>query len=94
MHHYANLQSKEDCEDMAFLSANSTPEYKESSPVYTFKEIRGAKGVFKPLDQIGVVSLRHFCFEMIGKRKRAEKPEDSSDSSTETSEGSLKKHQG
>ena len=35
MHHYASLQNEEDCEDMAFLTASSTPEYRvwESCPV-------------------------------------------------------------
>ena len=30
MHHYASLQGEEDCEDMAFLTASSTPEYRKS----------------------------------------------------------------
>ena len=72
MHHYASLQSEEDCEDMVFLSASSTPEYRGSRPVYTFKEIHGAKGIFRPGDQVGEISLRHFCFAKIGKRKREE----------------------
>ena len=72
MHHYASLQSEEDCEDMAFLLANSTPEYRGSRPVYTFEEIRGAKGIFRPGNQVGEISLRHFCFAKIGKRKREE----------------------
>ena len=70
MHHYASLQNEEDCEDMAFLTASSTPEYRESRPVYTFKEIQGAKGLFKPGDQVGEISLRHFCFVRAAKRKR------------------------
>ena len=71
MHHYANLQSEEDCEDMVFLSASSTPEYRDSRPVYVFKEIE-TKGIFYPGNQVGEISLRHFCFSMIGKRKRSE----------------------
>ena len=78
MHHYASLQSEEDCEDMAFLTASSTPEYRESRPVYTFKEIQGAKGIFKPGDQVGEISLRHFCFMRAAKRKRQKTPESSS----------------
>ena len=84
MHHYANLECEEDCEDMAFLSASSTPEYRESNPVYTFKETRGTKGVFKPGDQVGEISLRHFCLMRAGKRKRK----------TRKSDSSPKKHQG
>ena len=78
MHHYASLQSEEDCEDMEFLTASSTPEYRESRPVYTFKEIQGAKGIFKPGDKVGEISLRHFCFLRAAKRKRGEIPESSS----------------
>ena len=83
MHHYANLQSEEDCEDMAFLSASSTPEYSESCPVYNFKEIQTAKGIFKPGVQVGEIALRHFCLVRAGKRKRTGK-----------SDNSTKKHQG
>ena len=68
MHHYASTGSKGDCGKMAFLSASSTPEYIESHqgegvvhPVYTFKKIRGANTKFRPGDQVGEISLRHFC---------------------------------
>ena len=61
IHHYAHLKSKEDSEDMVFLSASATPEFRESGPVYVFKEIEGAKGVFKPGYQVGEITLRHFC---------------------------------
>ena len=87
MHHYANLRSEEDCKDMTFLSASSMPEYRDSHPVYTFKEIVGSKGIFKPGDQVGEVSLRHFCLVKTVKRKRTEK--ESSDP-----EASPKKQQG
>jgi hypothetical protein len=69
MHHYACVESEEDCEDMVFLSASSTPEYRESRPVYTFKEIHGSKGVFKAGDQVGEISLRHFCFTKIARKR-------------------------
>ena len=73
MHHYASLQSEEDCEDMAFLSASPTPEYRGSHPVYIFKKIRRVKGIFRPGDQVGEISLRHFCYAQIGiKRERGE----------------------
>jgi hypothetical protein len=69
MHHYTCLESEGDCEDMVFLSASSTPEYRESRPVYTFKEIHGAKGMFKAGDQVGEISLRHFCFTKIARKR-------------------------
>ena len=78
MHHHASLQNEEDCEDMAFLTASSTPEYRESRPVYTFKEIQGSKGIFKPGDQVGEISLRHFCLVRVAKRKRDDTQESSS----------------
>ena len=85
MNHYANLRSQEDCECMRFLSASSTPEYRDSQPVYAFKEMLGSKGTFKPGDQVGEVLLQHFCFGITGKRKR---------NSEESSAISSKKHQG
>ena len=69
--HYASLTCKEDCEDMAFFSASSTPEFKGSELVYTFKKICGDKATFRPGDQVGEISLRHFCITKIGRRRRA-----------------------
>ena len=69
IHHHANLRSEEDCEDMVFLSASSTPEYRESHPVYTFKKICGAKTMFRPGDQVGEIALRHFCGLKAGKKR-------------------------
>ena len=75
--HYACLQSEEDCEDMVFLSASSIPQYRESSPVYVFREIQGERGRFRPGDQVGEISLRHFCILKIGKKRKRD--EDTSD---------------
>ena len=65
IHHHARLAGEEDCAKMRFLSASSTPEYKESKPglhpVYTFRKVRGAKIRFASGDQVGEISLRHFC---------------------------------
>ena len=84
IHHHVSLQSEEDCEDMVFLSASSTPEYRESHPVYTFKKISGVKTVFRPGDQVGEIALKHFCLIRNGKRKRKVKNSDTTS----------KKHQG
>ena len=93
IHHYACLESEEDCEEMTFLSASSTPEYKESRqdegvvhPVYTFKKIRGANAKFRPVDQVGEISLRHFCIIKVGRKRSIQ------DSSVEAE--SEKKHKG
>ena len=79
IHHYACLESEEDCDDMVFLSASTTPEFRESGPVYIFKEIKQAKGVFKPGYLIGEITLRYFCLVKVGKRKRPSKSPESSE---------------
>ena len=85
--HYARLQSEEDCEKMVFLSASSTPECLDgSSPVYIFKEIKSAKGVFRPGDQQGEIALRHFCIVKVGSKRSRDDDEGSCDSQ--------KKHRG
>ena len=67
IHHYANLVSEEDCEEMAFFSARLDPIIRESGPVYVFEKIRQAKGLFKPNCQIGQIVLSHFCLSMVGR---------------------------
>ena len=66
--HNANLQTEKDCENMVFLSASSTPEYRGSSPVYEFKEITDTKKLFisgqeKPY---GEIQLNHFSIFTTG----------------------------
>ena len=69
IYHFYALESREDCEDMAFLSAPATPLMKENQkPVYQFKVL--PSGIFKPLEDRGHVSLKHFCLKTLGKRKR------------------------
>ena len=77
--HYANLESEEDCEDMVFLSASTTPEYREDTPVYVFREIEG--GLFRPGEEepVGQIHLKHFCSLALGKRKRARESESDSE---------------
>ena len=75
IHHYVNLKSREDCEDMAFFSASSTPQYtKGTNPVYNFKKT-GANTRFSEEDHIliGEISLRPFCFIQVGKKRSIEK---------------------
>ena len=73
--HHANLESEEDCKDMVFLSASTSPQYSGENPVYVFKEIEGAKGSFRPGEEhpVGEIALKHFCTLAIGKRKENEK---------------------
>ena len=51
--HYVSQESKEDCEDMAFLVAGTTPKYRESNPVYAFQKIEGEDGAFNVGDRFG-----------------------------------------
>lgn len=53
--HYASLQNKEDCDNITFFSAKSTPEFRKSHPVYTFKKICGS--TFRPGDQVGEITV-------------------------------------
>ena len=59
MHHYAHLQTEEDCEEMMFVSAGSIPENGVSGQIYRFANITGA-AVFKPNNPVGKVTVRHF----------------------------------
>ena len=65
--HFTNLMTEDDCRRMAFVTASSTPEYRESRPVYTFRLCEG-KELFNLDDQIGAISLQTFSFKMIVKR--------------------------
>lgn len=69
MHHYAHLQSEEDCNEMAFVSASITPEGGLSGPVYKFTEMVGA-AIFNPKNPVGEIALRHFSFIKIIRRIR------------------------
>lgn len=68
IHHYANLVSEEDCEEMVFLSASPTPQFRQSRPVYIFKELKQNKGIFKTNSQVGQIRVSHFCLLKICRR--------------------------
>ena len=70
IHHYASLQSEEDCEEMAFLSATPTPQYRQSKPVYIFEEIKHRQGSFRPNSQVGEIRLQHFCLIKVGRKRK------------------------
>lgn len=70
IHHYASLQSEDDCEELAFFLASATPRYRRSKPVYVFKEVKKSKGMFRPNSQVGEIAIRHFCFSKIGRKIR------------------------
>jgi hypothetical protein len=70
MWHHANLETEEDCENLMFLSASTTPEYRGDRPVYVFREITTAKGSFRPREEqpSGEILLKHFCILGIFRR--------------------------
>ena len=70
IHHYASLQSEEDCKEMTFFSASPTLLYRQSKPVYIFKEMIQSPGVFRPNSPIGEIVVKHFCFVNICRRRR------------------------
>ena len=61
--HHANLETEQDCEEMKFLSASTTPEYCGTRPVYVFREIKVARGSFRPGEELPAaeIALKHFC---------------------------------
>ena len=78
IHHYASLQSEEDCEEMSFLSASATPQYRQSKPVYIFEEIKRRQGSFRPNSHVGEITLQHFCFTKVGKKRKGNPQTESS----------------
>ena len=70
IHHYACLESEEDCDDMVFLSASSTPEIDMSGPKYRFRKIEDARVSFRPGHQVGEITLKHFYLIRVARRRR------------------------
>lgn len=77
LEHFYSLQNEENCKHMAFLSASSTPALQGSNFAYNFKEIQGAKGVFRVGERVATISLKHFCALRIGRKRRHSGQEDS-----------------
>ena len=69
--HFADLQSKRDCDNMAFLFANTTPVDGPNGPEYRFEECPADKFIFKEGQTVGTVAQRHFAFTMVAKRQGA-----------------------
>ena len=73
IYHCYDLKTKEDCDDMAFLSSPSTPSVIENqTPVYQFKVLGKEmfEEMFEPSKDYGQVSLKHFCLCAVGKRRK------------------------
>ena len=71
IYHNICLLSEEDCEDMAFFSASFKQHDSDKQPVYTFKKMDGTNTRFRRREQVGEISLRHFCAVKIERRKRS-----------------------
>ena len=65
LQHFINLKTPEDCKEMVFLSAPSTPSYTRSKPTYLFREIQ--KGTFTVGSQVATIFAEHFCFVVVGR---------------------------
>jgi len=68
LRHFVNLETPEDCKEMTFLSAPSTPSYNGSEPTYLLMEIKIQKGIFTVGNQVATIFLKHFCFMGIGRK--------------------------
>ena len=59
IHHWANLLTQQDCEEMAFISAPAQPKLtKTGGSVYVFKRIKGFKTKFTTNSQIAEIELQ------------------------------------
>ena len=75
--HYANLECREDCNSMVFISARSSQAQVGSEMAYKFKVL--GTGVFHEEEHFGSISLRHFCGLATARRKRRHTDENLSD---------------
>lgn len=69
--HNVDLSTEDDCNDVVFLKASSTPTYPDpnnSEPVYEFREIEG--GMVERKRNFGVLKLRSFSWLKIGRKKK------------------------
>ena len=65
MHHFCTVETESNCDSMAFLSSPTIPSKGDGRELgYRFKVLH--KGMFHPSEDYGRVSLKHFCFSMIG----------------------------
>ena len=71
--HFANIKSDEDLESMTFISAQSKSIRGRSGPKYRLRVFQN--GVFRVGQNTGTISLKHFCFLGVG-RKRAHSEDD------------------
>ena len=58
--HFANLESSEDSEEMVFVTANPSPNYHGTHPIYNLQEVDNSGHVsgFTPGKQVGVITFQ------------------------------------
>lgn len=77
MYHFCAVETERDGENMAFLSSPTTPcTGKHQQLYYQFKVL--GKGAFKPLEEWGCISLKHFCNLTNARKRKAQSSEDPS----------------
>ena len=69
IHHFCCLETEQQCEDMFFISSPLIPSVVKNNIQYKFKAL--SNGSFEPFKNYGSVSLKHFCYLGLGKRKRS-----------------------
>jgi len=82
LRHFINLKTPEDCKEMTFLSAPSTPTYIDSKPTYILREIKIQEGAFTVGNQVATIFVKHFCYLGIGKKRTRVGSEGDSDNET------------
>ena len=92
LQHFINLEAPEDCKEITFLLASSTPRYTTSEPKYLLREVNIQKGAFTVGNTVGTVFLKHFCLVGIGRKRICLASE--GDSDTEISVGPPKRLRG
>ena len=73
--HFASLKSTEDCEEMVFITAKSTPSYQGSHPVYNLQEVQddGSHSRFTTGEQVGVITFRELQPGPLGTARKSTK---------------------
>ena len=70
LQHFASLTSDSECDRMVFMSASTSPSFRESNPEYHFHVFK--RGHFTKDSSTATLSLKHFCQLATGRKRRRE----------------------
>lgn len=70
LQHFASLTTTDDCDHMTFVSASSSPTFRQSHPEYNFRAVK--EGKFQMNSSSATISLRHFCMPAIAREKHVQ----------------------